>query len=227
MLEFFKEMGDRLGQALVLNGMAKSAVVLQKNQLVECECQVNFQISENFWIFSPQILKSQIFQAVVLNRKCLELAKSIGCKVNRISKISSRLNWTKFVFSWLCWSAKRGFNNFSFNYRTTRARRRRRSVWLNWLKNWAYFVIFADNDTVWRTNRYKRSVVLICFMRSRFFLNEIFDIAIFPKSALYISPITRFSASSWFFQVLENVSGHSSKKRLSEMSLPPTENGSR
>lgn len=53
-----RQINDRMGEVLVLASMAKSASESRTHYAGQCECQ-----------------------AIQLNKKCLELAKLIGCKV--------------------------------------------------------------------------------------------------------------------------------------------------
>lgn len=53
------QLNDRLGQVIVLGSMAKSASESRAHYSGQCECQ-----------------------AIQLNKKCLEIAKMIGCKVS-------------------------------------------------------------------------------------------------------------------------------------------------
>lgn len=58
---------DRMGEVLVLASMAKSASESRSHYTGQCECQ-----------------------AIQLNKKCLEIAKSIGCKVGRLAGFLSK-----------------------------------------------------------------------------------------------------------------------------------------
>ena len=54
-----RQINDRMGEVVVLGSMAKSASESRSHYTGQCECQ-----------------------AIQLNKKCLEIAKAIGCKVS-------------------------------------------------------------------------------------------------------------------------------------------------